>query len=722
MISLEQIKDIIFPTKNLQNTFISFANQHCIPGTDFDEKLQNLFSGDDNTLQLIIAPFLRQLAVHHLENGATAYIAPIKEQFVQVQGGLLFQALKERNQLETCKQEFIERVSKILWNNAIQNNFSEDSPETEIYTSSKQNFIETWGEHVWAASFSPSSDTSAMNTPDTELEDSLGLKDYYQEIDLQTDISSIKTCMENWAAQQWDRIFYPDDFSGAFDITKNAFVEKWDEATWQRLYDEDSSADDEAAIDYRVRKQHFLDNWGETSWAQTKTISSILPWVKRIADELAEEFIRIKGTELWQRELNLQSQPGTFATYLQLEALLDLFDLRCQVTSSSRDIQGTIIELRPQGQHQIHYYCADNTHWYVHEGEPRATSSDSNNCLYHGFAQWLQLLLQGKLPRKIVLPMGDKDTIIYSQKRIMRTTSHAPVAETAESEEHSEDQRIALAIASEESQSIRAIRKTLSLTSDSDHESIAELESLLDANIHLLLGLIPARHRRFLHLMPLLRAMATATKEFAEHNEHDHLLVLKKLLLYTTNTLYIPNTKDVERDWSKEQYRANIVDLKIGASELSTSTNTCIKNLAHIISTMEFDIDKPMCRHTILTPLIQHTSTPENEDQEDCISTALYLSGLLLMISSFISLLMLIILTAITGSFASLGMLLLTTPISLLAAPLSGIIGLHIAHTAVMIAATGGLMTMASGYTLFKDFAPAHIADLIGIEACGLRF
>ncbi|PJD93621.1 MAG: hypothetical protein CK424_02155 [Legionella sp.] len=713
MITPELIKQIVFPNAQTQAQFLIKAKLFNVPGINFDEKLSYLLSNDDDQkVQNILGPFLRELAVHHLKNSQSPSISLIREEYIKVEGALQFDALKTKRGLRSLQHDFFTQIGSILWKQLIIDDAATylDPSRATYFFHQKQQFIDKWG----ADTLNPSHVLPELENDDNE---DYGLKNFYYSAERQADIEEISIKL---ATQQWRRIFYPDDFIESFDSVKDAFVEKWGEATWNRLYHEENQTDSTdsnelSLADYAERKQHFLEKWGASSWDATKKLGSIHPKARDIANRLKQDFIQTLGKHAWLIKLEDQQQEGTFGTYLELEALLDLFDLRCQVTPLTNDIQGTMLTLGNHGNKTIHFYCANNMHWYIHEGDGSATSGYGNNCLYNGFAQWLQLLVQNKTPRKISVPMqpDDKEEIRRAQNRLFPTPTPLDLSDVDDSPDH----LTALEIASVESQSIRAMRKEFDMMSDDT--SIQELQLFLCRKAELLQKLIDAQHHRFKHLHPLLQKISNTSKEFAQKNDRTSLLIVKELLLFVINTLYLPNTKNVQQDWSKTCYANNIADLKERALQLLPSANHHIKDLANTIHAMEFDIDQRSLRHRHhISTIEQHPQLPVEEESH--ISSALCLAGLMLMLSGLVSLIMLILMTLISGNFAAVGLLLLTTSIKSLATPLSSILGFTMAHTAVLIASTGSAMMMGTGFTLFKDFAPPHMADLVNIDTWGL--
>lgn len=89
MSKFNDFKAIIFPDRSTQIALVNAVGSKGYSAADFDEAFANLiYKVDERDLQIILAPFLRALAIKHLREGATPYVSEFRSQYDAVVGSL----------------------------------------------------------------------------------------------------------------------------------------------------------------------------------------------------------------------------------------------------------------------------------------------------------------------------------------------------------------------------------------------------------------------------------------------------------------------------------------------------------------------------------------------------------------------------------------------------------------------------------------------------------
>ena len=119
----------------------------------------------------------------------------------------------------------------------------------------------------------------------------------------------------------------------------------------------------------------------------------------RIAKGFRGEYERA-NQETYTRFLNRQMQNGAWATYIEAQALAELFQCNLMITSVTNGKKEAPWPAHTVEQNAptIHLYNSNNTHWYVN-----LHTQGDGNCLYNAFAQALQTIVKPELDRQHAL-------------------------------------------------------------------------------------------------------------------------------------------------------------------------------------------------------------------------------------------------------------------------------------------------------------------------------
>jgi hypothetical protein len=89
MSKFNTFKAIVFPDQSTQNALVNAVQNKGYLATNFDRAFAELmYNVTENDLQIILAPFLRALAVKHLREGNTTFVSQFREQYDAVVGSL----------------------------------------------------------------------------------------------------------------------------------------------------------------------------------------------------------------------------------------------------------------------------------------------------------------------------------------------------------------------------------------------------------------------------------------------------------------------------------------------------------------------------------------------------------------------------------------------------------------------------------------------------------
>ncbi len=102
------------------------------------------------------------------------------------------------------------------------------------------------------------------------------------------------------------------------------------------------------------------------------------------------------GMGHYQDFLRVQSQTGTWGTYIEASALGEAMGCHVVVTPVKSGVQQNPICLYRASDDKaptVHLYNADNAHWYVN-----TNTKGDGNCLFNAFAQALQTIVKPELP------------------------------------------------------------------------------------------------------------------------------------------------------------------------------------------------------------------------------------------------------------------------------------------------------------------------------------
>ncbi|HVT63512.1 MAG TPA: hypothetical protein VHD33_08520 [Legionellaceae bacterium] len=450
MLTLEFIKHILFPNETLQTVFMEKANLYDIQGTDFDEKLRSLFHhNDDRPLQYILAPFLRTLAIQHLREGKTPTVTTIQTDRIEVLGNLAYdecasilrQIPLNTNCIPSSKDAFMEHIgAQFFIPDSFLNEEIEDfSNQKELFDYIKQNFLETiyafihqsgeglsqwfrinhptpfeaacnamkagfvrkWhDESFWQQCYLG---TGQMNVPSEVMADFMERKRYFIEKwqDLCWEIvqKSMTSNRPNPDSPNPDLIWVQEQFGEEIyqnlQAFKATFTTQYGEEQWNLEFSTVDTSNHPHLVEY---KREFFKDWGHKIWQKTNDISPILPTTIQTNHIVKEAFIKNVGHYLWLYHLNQQAQDRVFGRAVQMQALVDLFDLSCTVTPINNG-RTTDLSLKDNGQSSVHFYCINDFHWFIYEDDIERTIGDGN-CLYNAFGQWLQCLILNKQPQQ----------------------------------------------------------------------------------------------------------------------------------------------------------------------------------------------------------------------------------------------------------------------------------------------------------------------------------
>lgn len=802
---IDLIKAVLFSDDAQKAQFIAATLKHneAIQGDNFEEKLHFLFHhASEKSLQIILAPFLREKVFQHLYAAETRFAQATKNEFIKCSGEILYNEQinnhyngQERSNIyqdfRTLYDAFIVGRGTEIWQknmgsaqprNPTQDEillttlktqffrqFPRNNPATSANSDSsiwerihanpsatqdfitlRQTFTLAWGQEQWAhchtanSAFTPilsaiseEQEQEREQEQEQEVED-LGFPEAPSPMDdfnaqkqdfiikhgvaMWKNVASLPEEALEYALQlkdyfiiecgqrQWNRIYKAPHFIRAFDEVKNGFTEKWGRALWDTYSIEPQRDNLNANIiaDFQVRKKQFVDHWNQRpdphphAWEEAKVYPEVSPDSLAMLNRFKAIFIKKWGSVAWDEDLR-SHRSNEYATSVQLETLGELFDFGVEVTVITNGVQRTTHPLRraDSSRPSIHVYCQDNIHYYVHDNGYYDTIGDGN-CGYNGFAQWLKFLVLGQTPRRLQISRDvdpEIDGLVATaieKKRLDQTAISTGLI----ADNHSFNEGITLS----------NIRIELGLTLNG---SATQLARFIKSKANSLIQIIRAKKLPG-NRIAILQKVATLANQFGKQDKVAELHTLQTFLLRIANTVYLPNTKDVHSDWTREAYETNIQELQACAPTLLPTEH--FLDLGSSIITLDFNNRDQAYFSSFFAPkptytneLQLHCYQPQStESEEDWLSAILCVASIFILITGMSCLSTLILLALISGP-ASLGILLMQYGFQAIATNLGAILGLAAPHAAVLAAGVASTMVTGLGFTLFKEFAPPSL-------------
>ncbi len=809
--NLEKIKAVLFSTEAKQTEFIvaTFQCDDTIVGEDFDEKLHFLFhNAREDSLQLVLAPFLREEVFQYLSTGRTEFVQATREEHIKCSGESLFDEqinlhAQGKKANTSIYQDFINLFKAFcrhrgeqVWSEITQKINTETNreeaelfselkirfsaeytptevsspvchlnspdlwdrihaapPEIQEFDSLREAYITAWGQAEWTkqsnpnATFTPTLDsiseeeeqeesdfpdspspTQDFNTQKQKYIEKFSASTWETTKQLPIVSEAARECahqfkisfIEQCGRRAWNRIYNPTPAIAAFDAVKNGFIKKWSPELWDVYSAEpdESGLDAEILADFKERKKQFVDYWNEQgqpqAWDMARTYPEIPPDSLSLINSLKKRFITKWGTFSWSNYLKTHRDNHEFqreyATDIQLQTLGELFDLRIEVTDITQGTCRTTMPLREHGAETAHLYCEDNTHYYVHENGHDETIGDGN-CGYNGFAQWLRFLVLGLTPRRaqVVASSSDMDPETYAliQNALLKKPGEQPLVTSSPI---TIDSSIQTFIVGEEI-TIHSIRKELELSLNA---SASQLAKFIQTKANVLAQIIRVRKLPY-NRVAILQKISTLAIQFEAQGYATELNTLQHILLLVANSVYMPKTRDVSVDWTREFFEENIITLQ--ACVPTDLPFDRFQDLGSTIATTDFNNIDPECSFlsmitqksnssiALVSKFIGYRSQQSIGQEEDCLSATLCIAGIFILIAGISCLANLILLAMISGP-TPLGILLMQYGFQTIATNLGAILGLSAPSAAVLAAGTAATMFSGFGFTLFKDYAP----------------
>lgn len=576
--------------------------------------------------------------------------------------------------------------------------------------------------------------------------------------------------------RQWARIYNTIELQSEFDAVKNAFIGKWNGDLWniysateidstakQRYLEEWDQAvsslredlrtkwaplstqqswfeflDQVLLADFAERKQHYVNKWtilgAPDAWEQASAFPEISPVSMTLLAEHRERFIHHWGSIDWNNYLRIH-RDGEYATDIQLQVLAELFDLRLEVTDITDNQHLTMMPLRETGQATVHFYCENNTHYFIHDNGYYETIGDGN-CGYNGFAEWLQCLILGTTPRRtqIIIPADSVDAtthgllqaaMLTDREGLQPSSANTPSSvydlatiETVQSLMHEEV-------------TIKSIRKQLAFSYNTT--SASELAKLLRSRTQAIIQIIHA-FKLPSNRITILEKILGLLEQCEQNNHYDNLIILQEFLLCITNTVYLPNTRDVT-NWTRQDFEENIEILRnTAATKLQTPFFAPLQSLISRTDFLNKDYIFPsffnfnflsttpgkatIPKYPRAKP-VANAAVPTEEGDDDYLSAALCIAGIFIFLAGIIALIALLILACLMNPL-HLGLMLMHHGLQSIAVSLSNVIGLSAPYIAVLVDTTIATMLTGVGFTLFKDFAPKSLKSQNQLFSFGL--
>ena len=297
--NLEKIKTVLFSTEAKQAAFIAATFQYDeeIQGTNFDEKFHFLFhNASEDSLQLVLAPFLREEVFQYLSTGRTEFSQATKQEHIKCAGESLFD--EQINFQAQGKQA----------NTLIYQDFM------DLFKA----FIQNRGKQVWSEMI------QKINTENNREEAGLfsELKIQFSTAFPPTEVSPT-VCPLN-SLNLWDSIHAAPLEIQEFDRLRQAYITTWGQAEWTKHSNPnatftptlDSISEEKEqeesdfpeppspTQDFNTQKQKYIDKFSASIWEKTKKLPIVSEAAREYAHQSKIRFIAECGQRAWDRIYN----------------------------------------------------------------------------------------------------------------------------------------------------------------------------------------------------------------------------------------------------------------------------------------------------------------------------------------------------------------------------------------------------------------------------------
>ena len=297
--NLEKIKTVLFSTEAKQAAFIAATFQYDeeIQGTNFDEKFHFLFhNASEDSLQLVLAPFLREEVFQYLSTGRTEFSQATKQEHIKCAGESLFD--EQINFQAQGKQA----------NTLIYQDFM------DLFKA----FIQNRGKQVWSEMI------QKINTENNREEAGLfsELKIQFSTAFPPTEVSPT-VCPLN-RLKLWDSIHAAPLEIQEFDRLRQAYITTWGQADWTKHSNPnatftptlDSISEEKEqeesdfpeppspTQDFNTQKQKYIDKFSASIWEKTKKLPIVSEAAREYAHQSKIRFIAECGQRAWDRIYN----------------------------------------------------------------------------------------------------------------------------------------------------------------------------------------------------------------------------------------------------------------------------------------------------------------------------------------------------------------------------------------------------------------------------------
>ena len=297
--NLEKIKTVLFSTEAKQAAFIAATFQYDeeIQGTNFDEKFHFLFhNASEDSLQLVLAPFLREEVFQYLSTGRTEFSQATKQEHIKCAGESLFD--EQINFQAQGKQA----------NTLIYQDFM------DLFKA----FIQNRGKQVWSEMI------QKINTENNREEAGLfsELKIQFSTAFPPTEVSPT-VCPLN-SLNLWDSIHAAPLEIQEFDRLRQAYITTWGQAEWTKHSNPnatftptlDSISEEKEqeesdfpeppspTQDFNTQKQKYIDKFSASIWETTKKLPIVSEAAREYAHQSKIRFIAECGQRAWDRIYN----------------------------------------------------------------------------------------------------------------------------------------------------------------------------------------------------------------------------------------------------------------------------------------------------------------------------------------------------------------------------------------------------------------------------------
>lgn len=327
MISIPKIIEVLFPNEETKAAFIGAVADHTptIPGESFEDKLHNLIHfGSERSVQIILAPFLRERVYAYLKYQETEEARDQKNEYITTSGSYLYEQItKEYTERfdNYSSQEKIIHIASSIYEKIIHG----DSEDFDNYISEKQlrditanyqelrdRFIQDRGCLAW--------DTAIRNANEGNeiCEEFSQLKHEF----LQTcsNLESDETPIDS--RQLWERIYHTTPATQEFDELRKHYIEIWGETQWHdnhttesqqaellTLSSDSTSREEEFGLpsiptaeeSFTRHKNEYLLKHGIQAWQTASAQPPVPVLLLNRANELKRQFIAQNGQKEWWR-------------------------------------------------------------------------------------------------------------------------------------------------------------------------------------------------------------------------------------------------------------------------------------------------------------------------------------------------------------------------------------------------------------------------------------